>query len=80
MKFEDRVQGLVWKALMSSFNMGLEEAFKGKDFTKFTWVTPRADNNCEVCKHMNGVTVTSDMVAEIYPAHNRCACFLIPKI
>ena len=80
MKFEDKVQSLAWKALMGSFNMGLEDAFRSNKYKEFTWVMPNTDNNCPVCKNLHGVTISSEMAEQIFPAHPFCICVLMPKI
>ncbi len=79
MKFEDRVQGLAWKALMGSFNMGLEDAFKGNKYKDFIWVMPKSEKNCKVCKNLHGVTIYSANIGEIYPCHPGCTCVIMPK-
>lgn len=79
MKFEQRIESLTWKALMGSFNLGLNSAYKSENYFKYIWVTPQAEINCKTCKTLDGVELSIDNIAEILPYHPSCSCFLIPK-
>ena len=80
MKFEDRMEALVWKALLNSFSLGLGTAYKRSNYNKFIWVTPNWERNCKVCKAMNGVEISSEDAENLFPAHPHCICFPMPKV
>ena len=80
MKFEDRADALVWTSLLHSYHMGLGKALKSSGFKRFVWCTSIKDNQCVVCKAMNGIELSAEEVEHVFPAHPRCSCFMIPKM
>ncbi len=80
LKFETRIESLAWKALLSSFNMGLHSAYKSENYFKYVWVTPKAEINCKTCKTLDGIVLTSENIMDILPCHPSCCCIIVPKM
>ncbi len=80
MKFEDRASGVSWKALLNSYNVGLVKVLRESGFKKFVFATSATEKNCKVCKALNGVELSADEIAEIFPCHLNCSCFVLPKV
>jgi hypothetical protein len=77
---EQRVEALIWSAVMSSYNHGLNSAFKPK-YNKVIWVNPKVGSeNCEVCKALNGVVFDLKDIEGLNNLHPGCSCFTIPKM
>ena len=80
MKIEKRAEALVWTALMSGFNRGLQTAFKSENYEKFTWVNTKKHDTCKLCRSMNGVVLTLEEAGKLIPLHSNCQCILMPKV
>jgi hypothetical protein len=80
MKIENRIEMLSINSLLSAFHLGIRNVYKSSNYVKYVWVTPEADENCEICKSMDGVEVELKDVEGIINAHPNCGCFLIPKM
>ena len=79
MKEEKRIEALVWSALLKAYNAGLKSAFQGR-FDSVVWTTTKRQENCELCKSLDGVKFSIEDVEELFPLHPFCSCSIIPKI